>query len=164
MIIGIVVESTVQRVVHLFGSVKGKPKGTPPFWTKRRTHHTIYIYRDIDVYIYIYAYVSNRDTLIYLCIYTLSLLLGRLAEVAPDYEAAELGVGDSIIIKALCENFGRPWPRSRQSGPVLQMGRSGFLEEILVCWGVAFKGHYGESNFFFFWREGGEAILRHTQI
>ena len=28
-------------------------------------------------------------------------------KVAPDYEAAELGVGDSIIIKALCENFGR---------------------------------------------------------
>ncbi|CAE7232664.1 lig1 [Symbiodinium pilosum] len=28
-------------------------------------------------------------------------------KVAPDYEAAELGVGDSIIIKSLCENFGR---------------------------------------------------------
>ena len=36
----------------------------------------------------------------------------KLAQVAPDYEAAELGVGDSIIIKALCENFGRLAPQA----------------------------------------------------
>ncbi|CAK0800833.1 unnamed protein product [Prorocentrum cordatum] len=28
-------------------------------------------------------------------------------KVAPDYEEAELGVGDSIVIRALCETFGR---------------------------------------------------------
>jgi DNA ligase-1 len=57
---------------------------------------------------------------------TIYILINK---VAPDYEQAELGVGDTTLIKAMCENFGRSEATIKQA---LASGEAKDLGEVAL--------------------------------
>jgi len=57
---------------------------------------------------------------------TIYILINK---VAPDYEEAELGVGDTTLIKAMCENFGRSEATIKQA---LATGEAKDLGEVAL--------------------------------